>query len=61
VLDGTGPLADRVAAARAVVSDEGRREAASIGYRTRLMLCVVTVIAAVLGAGMLGLARRTPT
>ena len=60
VLDGTGPLADRVAAARAVVFDEERREAASVAYRTRLMLGVVTVLAAILGAGILGLARRTP-
>ena len=61
VLDGNGPLADRVTAARAIVLDEERREAASIAYRTRLMLCVVTILAAILGAGMLGLARRTPT
>lgn len=60
VLDGTGPLADRVAAARAVVLDEERREAASVAYRTRLMLGVVTILAAILGAGILGLARRTP-
>ena len=60
VLDGTGPLADRVKAARAVVDDEQRREAASLGYRTRLMLGIVTTIAAVLGAGILSLARRTP-
>ena len=60
MLDGTGPLADRVAAARAVVFDEERREAASVAYRTRLMLGVVTVLAAILGAGILGLARRTP-
>lgn len=60
VLDGTGPLADRVAAARAVVFDEERREAASVAYRTRLMLGVVTVLAAILGTGILGLARRTP-
>ncbi len=60
VLDGTGPLADRVAAARAVVLDEERREAASVAYRTRLMLGVVTILAAILGVGILGLARRTP-
>ncbi len=59
VLDGTGPLADRVKAARAVVEDEQRREEASLGYRVRLMLGVVTTLAAILGAGILGLARRT--
>lgn len=62
VLDGSGALGERVAVARRVVVDEQRREAASIAYRTRLMLAVVTVIAAVLGVGILGLARRqTPT
>ena len=60
VLDGSGPLAARVAAARAVVGDEQRREEASLAFRTRLMLGVVTLIAAVLGVGILSLARRTP-
>lgn len=58
VLDGGGALAERVGAARKVVTEEQGREAASIGYRTRLMLGVVTVIAAGLGVGILGLARR---
>jgi hypothetical protein len=60
VLDGKGPLQDRVAAARLVVQDEQQREETSLAYRTRLMLGVVTTLAAVLGAGILGLARRTP-
>ena len=58
VLDGTGPVPDRIAAAKTIVADEQRREAASVGYRTRLMLGVVTVLAAGLGAGILTLARR---
>ena len=58
VLDGSGPLSDRVASARTVVADEQRREAASITYRTRLMLGVVTALAAILGAGILGLERK---
>ena len=58
VLDGAGPLSERVASARTVVADEQRREAASITYRTRLMLGVVTALAAILGAGILGLERR---
>lgn len=58
VLDGAGPLAVRVGAARKVVADEQEREAASIGYRTRLMLGVVTVIAGALGAGIMAIARR---
>jgi hypothetical protein len=60
VLDGKGPLEDRVKTARAVVADEQRREEASLGFRVRLMLGVVTTLAAILGAGILGLARRTP-
>lgn len=61
VLDGTGPLAARVSSARKVVADEQGREAASIGYRTRLMLGVITVIAGALGAGIMAIARRQPT
>ncbi len=60
VLDGTGPMAGRVAAAKAVVLDEQQREERSLAYRTRLMLGVVTTLAAVLGAGILAIARRTP-
>jgi hypothetical protein len=60
VLDGSGELVGRVKAARAVVEDEQRREVASLGFRVRLMLGVVTTLAAVLGVGILGLARRTP-
>jgi hypothetical protein len=59
VLDGTGPLPDRVKAARAVVEDEQRREEASLGFRVRLMLAIVTSLAALLAVGILGLARRT--
>ena len=60
VLDGPGPLDTRIAAARRVIADETGREVASIGYRTRLMLGVVTFIAAALGAGIMALARRQP-
>lgn len=58
VLEGNGTLTERVAAARVVVLDEQRRESNSIAYRTRLMLAVVTVLAAGLGGGILVLARR---
>jgi hypothetical protein len=60
VLDGPGTLPDRIAAARAVVVDEQQREAGSLAYRTRLMLGVVTALAALLAVGILNLARRTP-
>ena len=57
-LAAAGPWAQRVAAARAVVTGEARRESASIEYRVRLMLGVVTVIAAAMGAGLLMLAAK---
>lgn len=58
VIDGPAPLPDRIARARLVVADEQRREAASVDYRTRLMLGVVTLLAAGLGAGIMAIARR---
>ena len=58
VLDSPGPFPERIARARATVAEEQRREAASVAYRTRLMLGVVTLLAAVLGAGILVLVRR---
>ena len=55
---GPGTLADRITAARATVLDEQRRETVSLTYRVRLMLGVVTVLAAALGAGILSLVRN---
>ena len=60
VLDNAAPFPDRIAAARARILDEQQREESSLAYRTRLMLGVVTLISAILGAGILQLARRTP-
>lgn len=61
VLEGTSPIAQRVAEARRVIADEQRRESASIGYRTRLMLGVITVLAGAFGAGMMSIVRRQAT
>ena len=58
VIDGTGPLAGRVATARAAMHDAMLHEAAAIGSRLRLELAVVTVVAAAFGAAMLGTAAR---
>ena len=58
VLDGPGPVPERIAAARRTVREEARREEASVTHRTRLMLGVVTLLAAGLGAGMIELVRR---
>jgi hypothetical protein len=58
VIEGAGPLPQRIAAARATVADEQRREAASVAYRVRLLLVCMTVLAAGLGSGILLLAQR---
>lgn len=58
VLDGPGDLFDRVAAQRAVVLQEGEREERSVVYRIRLLVAVVTVIAALVGSGIMALSRR---
>ena len=58
VIDGTGPLAARVAAARAAMHDTMRHEADAIGSRLRLELAVVTVVAAAFGSAMLVAAAR---
>ncbi len=58
VIDGPGPLPVRVAAARAAMHEEMRRDAAAIGSRLRLELAVVTVVAALFGSAMLVAAAR---
>jgi hypothetical protein len=58
VIDGTGPLAARVATARAAMHAAMLHEADAIGSRLRLELAVVTVVAAAFGAAMLGTAAR---
>ena len=58
VLDAPGPLADRVAAARRRVVDEQRRESASVNFRVRLMLGVVTLLTGGMGVGIMAMARK---
>ena len=58
VIDGEGPLADRVATARAAMHAELEQEAAAVGARLRLELLVVTVVAAGFGMVVLGAAAR---
>ena len=58
VIDGTGPLPARVAAARAEMHATMRRDAEAVGYRLRLELAVITVVAAVFGAILLGAAAK---
>lgn len=58
LLDEQTPLQERLARARALVAEEARREAASVSYRVRLMLGVVTVLAALLGCAILTQLRK---
>ena len=58
VIDGVGPLADRVATARVAMHAELEHEAAAVGARLRLELLVVTVVAAGFGMVVLGAAAR---
>ena len=58
VLSGPGELWDRVAARRLVVLDEQGREARSVAHRVRIMVGTVTLMAGLLGAGIMALASR---
>ena len=58
VLSGPGDLPTRVLAARAAMLAEEARETASVAYRTRLMIGVITVLAGLFGAGVLVFAVR---
>lgn len=60
VLSGPGELWDRVAAERVVVLDEQGRDARNVAYRIRVLIVVVTLMAALVGAGIMALAQRRP-
>lgn len=60
VLSGPGDLWDRVAAERAVVLDEQGREARSVAHRTRIMVIIVTLMASLVGSGIMALGQRRP-
>ncbi len=60
VIDGAGPLVDRVAMARAAMHAALLQDAAETGTRLRLMISVVTVLGAVFGAVILGAMARSP-
>jgi hypothetical protein len=57
VIDGSGPLADRVARARAAAHQEMIRDADAVAFRLRLEVVVITVVAA--GSDEGGLLRDT--
>lgn len=58
VLSGSGDIASRVAAERQRMLAEAEAEARSVGFRARLMLGTVTVLAAGLGTLILLLAAK---
>jgi ActR/RegA family two-component response regulator len=60
VIDGTGPIAERVAAARTAMHASLVHEADAVGDRLRLELLVVTVVAAAFGAVVVGAVARAP-
>jgi len=60
VLSGPGDLWDRVVAERLVVLDEQGREARSVAHRIRVLVGIVTLMAALVGAGIMALASRRP-
>ena len=60
VIDGVGPLVDRVASARAAMHASLEAEAAAVGERVRLELLVVTLVAAGFGLVILGSVARAP-
>ncbi len=53
VIDGPGPAAERIAAARTMVQAEAGREAASVAHRVRLMLVSITILAGLFGGGVM--------
>ena len=58
VLSGPGELWDRVAAERILVLDEQGRDARSVAHRIRVLVTVVTLMGALVGAGIMALAHR---
>ncbi len=58
VIDAAGPLAGRVAAARAAMRASLLHESEAVGGQLRLELAVVTAVAALFGAVLLGAASR---
>ena len=58
IIDGPGDLPARMARARAIVASEAADEERIVATRTRLMVGIVTLLSAGVGAGILLLASR---
>jgi hypothetical protein len=59
VLDGAGPLAPRVQAARVAARARFAAESDAVGTRLRLLLVVVTLAAGLFGVALVNIASRT--
>jgi len=57
VIDGSGDLRDRVTAARVAMRTQLEREADAIAGRLRLLIVIVTCVAALFGAIVMGVGR----
>ncbi len=60
VIDGSGPLAGRVARARAAMHTALLQEADAAGANLRIMVSVVTLVGALFGVIILGTVARAP-
>ncbi len=58
VIRGTAPLVQRVAHARAQLTARVQSEGGALGFRMRFWIAVFTVVMGLVGAAILGLARR---
>ncbi len=58
VLDGPGPLAARVADARARLQTSFGAEAIDVGFRLRIVICVFSVVGMLFGAIVLSVVQR---
>ncbi len=60
VIGGTGPLADRVARARAGLVARVEQEGGALGFRMRLWIGVFTIVMGLVGIAILAVVRRSP-
>lgn len=58
VINGTGPIPARVAAAEANMQAEVLAQARAVSYRIRLMVISITIVCALLGVALLAGGRR---
>ncbi len=59
VIDGAGPLPGRIASARRALLARVAIEGGAVGERVRLLIVVFTIVAALFGAMVISVTRRT--